>query len=329
MVRHYTEETSASIISTDSTFPITDINSLMSIHTTTTGQTNTNQGAYGHGDTEQDTPTPYVMHTDAIQAVSAVSTDYLDDFKPNKVIEYTVQPGDVISFIASDFGVNINSILWANKLSSPDNIKPGQVLKIPPVSGVIYTIQRGDTISIIAKKYGGDEAKIIAFNDLINGSHLDIGSDLIIPNGVLNIKKTDVKSGFTSSVTSVAKRFAYLVDLGDFFKIPTLGFNWRIVHGRNGVDIANTCGTPVYAAADGNTAVALSSGWNGGFGKYIKLLHPNGTETLYAHLNKLLVADGEIVVKGQKIGLIGTTGRSTGCHLHFEVHGARNPLAKY
>ena len=111
--------------------------------------------------------------------------------------------------------------------------------------------------------------------------------------------------------------------------IPTTGFDWGKIHGRNGVDIANSCGTPVYAAADGMITIADSSGYNGGFGKYIKIAHPNGTETLYGHSMKLLVAVGQEITRGQEIMLMGSTGRSTGCHLHFEVHGARNPLAKY
>jgi murein DD-endopeptidase MepM/ murein hydrolase activator NlpD len=94
------------------------------------------------------------------------------------------------------------------------------------------------------------------------------------------------------------------------------------------VDIANSCGTPIYAAAEGTVAISDAVGYNGGFGKYIKLVHPNGTETLYAHNTKLLVSAGEYDQRGQMIALMGSTGRSTGCHLHFEVHGARNPLSK-
>jgi len=294
--------------------------------------TSINTKNMGQGGTEQDISLPHILGDNSVQAVNAISTDYLDNFKPNKVIDYTVQPGDVISFIASDFGVSINSILWANKLSSPNSIAPGQVLRIPPVSGVIHTIQKGDTISSIAKKYGADTNKIITFNDLLEDGKLEPETDLIIPDGSVKVTiqpKRSIESGFISSVTSVAKRFAYLPDLGDFFKIPTLGFDWGIVHGRNGVDVANTCGTAIYAAANGTVITAIGSGWNGGFGKYIKISHENGTETLYGHLNKILIADGGSVTRGQEIGLMGSTGRSTGCHLHFEVHGARNPLAKY
>jgi murein DD-endopeptidase MepM/ murein hydrolase activator NlpD len=276
----------------------------------------------------------YAFEGSSVQAVDTVSKDYLDDFKPNKVIEYTVQPGDALSFIASDFGVNMDSILWANALSSPDKIAPGQTIRIPPVSGVIHKIKQGDTVSSIAKKYTADSAKILAFNDLADNAVLDPGTELIVPDGTVAPAKTiavkgTAKAGFASSVTSTAKRFAYLPDLGEFFNAPATGFDWGIIHGRNGVDIANSCGSPIYAAADGTADIATGSGWNGGFGKYIKIVHANGTETLYAHLSKLLISIGSVVTQGQQIGLMGTTGHSTGCHLHFEVHGARNPLAKY
>ena len=133
----------------------------------------------------------------------------------------------------------------------------------------------------------------------------------------------------TVARTTTSKPFSYLPNLADYFRLPTTGYNWGRIHGRNGVDIANSCGTTIYAAADGVATVTDAEGYNGGFGKYIKVSHPNGTETLYAHASKLLISAGQPIAKGQAIALMGTTGRSTGCHLHFEVHGARNPLAKY
>ncbi len=291
------------------------------------------QGGTLDGPVDTSIQASYTIQESTIQAVNSVSTDYLNDIKPNKVTDYTVQPGDALSFIASDFGVSTDSIIWANKLSNIDNLTPGQIIRIPPVTGVIHVVQKGDTISSIAKKYNGEAAKIISFNDLTGESTLDLGDELIIPNGTPALPNTkvvaSVNKNFLSSVTSAAKRFAYLADMSDYFRLPATGFDWGIVHGRNGVDVANACGTPILAAADGNIATALSSGYNGGFGKYIKIVHPNGTETLYAHLSKLLVKEGASVSKGQQIALMGTTGHSTGCHLHFEVHGARNPLAKY
>jgi murein DD-endopeptidase MepM/ murein hydrolase activator NlpD len=325
-VRQYIEETAASIVSADTHTQMADIRSLMS------GQVQSE----GQGGSEAYISTLYTtLDGSSVQAVDAVSKDYLDDLKPNKITEYTVQPGDALSFIASDFGVSMDSILWANNLSSPDKIAPGQIIRIPPVTGIIHTVKQGDTISSIAKKYSADAAKILSFNDLNENTSLQLGTDIVVPDGTVStakpasIAKGTVKSGFLSSVTSTAKKFAYLPDLGDYFLAPTNGYDWGIVHDRNGVDIANACGTPIYAAADGTADIATSVGWNGGFGKYIKLVHTNGTETLYGHLSKLFIALGQTVTRGQEIGLMGTTGHSTGCHLHFEVHGARNPLAKY
>ena len=130
------------------------------------------------------------------------------------------------------------------------------------------------------------------------------------------------------AASAPASTFSHLPDLGSYFIPPTAGYNWGIIHGRNAIDIANSCGTQNKASADGVIAIATETGWNGGFGKYIKATHSNGTETIYGHLSKVLVSVGQVVAQGEVIALMGTTGNSTGCHLHFEVHGAKNPLAK-
>jgi murein DD-endopeptidase MepM/ murein hydrolase activator NlpD len=198
-------------------------------------------------------------------------------------------------------------------------------------------------VAQLAKKYGADEDRILAYNHLPRDGVIEGGAEIIIPDGhpaavsvqsptataIINSKIRKVGTYTQAGSILTALKFNYLPDLGDYFKVPTTGFNWGILHDRNGVDVANSCGTTIYAAADGTVTVADGTGWNGGFGKNIKIAHPNGTETLYGHLSKLLVARGQSVARGEKIGLMGTTGRSTGCHLHFEVHGARNPLAKY
>lgn len=251
-----------------------------------------------------------------------LSTFKGSDYQSNQISTYTVQEGDTLSFIASDFGISVNTIIWANNLNNIHSIKPGDELKIPPIDGVIHKVKKGDSLSSIAKKYGAEEEKIISFNALPKDGSVQIDAEIIIPGG----KKAP---SATSATSSAVKRFAYLPDAGDFFMLPTTGRNWGRIHGRNGVDIANSCGTPIYASADGVAAIADAVGWNGGFGKFIKLVHSNGTETIYAHASKLLTSGGESIQKGQQIAIMGTTGRSTGCHLHFEVHGARNPLAKY
>lgn len=317
VLKRYIEETSASVASvSNSPQQMADINSLTAM----------SYNSWGQGGQEPNLALSTSQDNSFI-ANNPVSTDYIETsgYKRSQVVEYTVQPGDVISFIASDYGVSVNSILWANNLSNGDNLKVGQILRIPPVSGVIHKVKKGDTLAAVAKKYGVEPDKISEFNGLPQTGELQIDDELIVPDG--QIKSIYYATSTKSKVATT--RFSYLPNLGDYFFIPATGFNWGRIHGRNGVDVANSCGTPIYASADGSVAISDPVGWNGGFGKYIKVIHANGTETVYAHLSKILVAAGESVLRGQLIGNMGTTGRSTGCHLHFEVHGARNPLVKY
>lgn len=326
VVGEYIEETSASILTLakhQESNSVIDINSLVA----------TSASVGRGGEPAAPMPDLATVQENSVIAAMPASEDYIlhGGFRRSQVVEYTVQPGDLISFIASDYGVSTNSILWANNISNPDSIKPGQILRIPPISGVVHIVKKGDTIEALARKYGAEADKIIAFNVLPAGGELDIDDEIIIPDGKIPQKAgVPQNSAYTKSASIQAgEKFAYLPDLGDFFMKPANGFNWGIIHGRNGIDVANSCGTPIFAAADGSVSVTDDSGWNGGFGKLIKIVHTNGTETVYAHLMKIEVATGQAVSRGQIIGLMGTTGQSTGCHLHFEVHGARNPLAKY
>lgn len=318
LIKEYVEETSASIVTyAQSSVQLADMSTLAAFGTSP-----------GQGGQEvMINPSP--INDNSFLAHNPTSTDYIEasGFKRNQVAEYTVQNGDLLSFIASDYGVSVSSIIWANNLRDADSIKPGQILKIPPVTGVIHQVKKGDTLASLAKKYGADETKILEFNTLPQNGELEVGDELIIPDG--QIKTTVIASAPRTGTTSAARPFSYLQDLGDYFMPPTSGYNWGRIHGRNGIDIANTCGTPIYASAEGTVAISDASGYNGGFGKFIKLVHSNGTESLYAHATKLLVAVGDYAQRGQMIALMGSTGRSTGCHLHFEVHGARNPMAKY
>ena len=323
LIKQSIEETSASIVSrVISANQLAEISTLSAINAGSTED-------LGQGGQETSI-TPLPINENSLLAHSPTSTDYIETsgYQRSQVTEYTVQSGDLLSFIASDYGVSVSSIIWANSLKDSDSLQPGQILKIPPVSGVIHQVKKGDTVALLAKKYGAEEAKILEFNGLPQSGELRVGDEVVVPDGT--IKSTYLASSTGTSIrTTGAKPFSYLPNLGDYFMPPTSGYNWGRIHGRNGVDVANSCGTPIYAAAEGSVAIADGVGYNGGFGKFIKLIHANGTETLYAHATKLLVSAGEYAQRGQMIALIGSTGRSTGCHLHFEVHGARNPLAKY
>ena len=309
MLTKYIDETAAAVITVPSQNQLADINSLVA-----------------YAGTEK-MPKPSIINTiqdNSIVSRGTILTDIFDEFTDRgaQISTYTVQEGDTLSFIASDYGVSINTIIWANGLRDADAIRPGMDLKIPPVTGVLHKVKKGDTVASLAKKYGIKEDEIVSFNSLPLGGELQIDDEIIVPGGKISSPATVLQQ-------STAKRFAYLPNLTGYYMQPATGYNWGRIHGRNGVDVANSCGTPIYASADGVITLSDAVGYNGGFGKFIKMSHPNGTETLYAHASRLLVNVGDQVVRGQQIAVMGSTGRSTGCHVHFEVHGAKNPLAKY
>jgi len=243
----------------------------------------------------------------------------LSDALPNRdgLLTYKVQRGDNLAKIAANFGISLNTILWANKDLNSNFLKVGQEIVILPVSGVLYNIQPGDTLNSIAEKYSVDVNKITSYNIGLSPSKLESRETIIIPYA---------KPLKISYYTSAA-----LPEYPGYFAIPTTGWNWGKLHNYNAVDIANACGTPVYVSAEGLVSEVYSSGWNSGYGKYIIIEHPNSTKTLYAHLQRSIVSIGDYVSQGDTVGYIGNTGKTdgvTGCHLHFEVIGAKNPFAK-
>ncbi|MEK7643153.1 MAG: M23 family metallopeptidase [Patescibacteria group bacterium] len=259
---------------------------------------------------------PVVGPMGSIADVAELSQSY-------RITTYTVREGDTISLIAETFDITPATIRWANDISRTGSIKPGQVLVILPVSGVKHTVARGDTVASIAKKYGGDPDDIYDFNGLTVGEALAAGSVVLVPDGELTAPPVDTRP---SGSTPTYVRAGGPEIAGYYIRPVSGGRRSRGVHGYNGVDLANSCGTPVYASAGGTVAIARSSGWNGGYGKYVAIAHPNGTQTLYAHLSSVDVSVAAGVTQGQLIGLVGTTGKSTGCHLHFEIRGAKNPF---
>ena len=176
-------------------------------------------------------------------------------------------------------------------------------------------------MSFLAKKYDAEQDKIISFNGLPLSGDLQIGEELIIPGGKM-------PSSVPTRTISGSQRFAGLPKFEGFFITPATCRISQRDHLRNGYDCAAATGTPVYAAASGIVNFA-KNGWNGGYGSYVRISHLNGLETLYGHLSKIYAVSGETVEQGEIIGLIGNTGQSTGPHVHFEVHGAINPLSKY
>ncbi len=182
----YIEETAASVDEPVNQAQLADISDLSALNT----------GSPKH------TPLTAAIQEYSVEASSPASTNYLDGFKADQIVEYTVQPGDNISSIAEDFGVSVNTIIWANSLKNPDKLTTGQSLKILPVSGVLHTVKKGDTIISIAKKYSADTTKIVSFNEVDPDATLGIGDQIIIPDGSLpgpvpTVKVTSTKGSST------------------------------------------------------------------------------------------------------------------------------------
>jgi len=239
----------------------------------------------------------------------------------NKISLYTVRDGDSLSSVAKMFDVSVNTIIWANQLKSASDIYPGQNLLILPISGVKYIVKKGDTIKSIATYFKGDADEILRFNNVDDAATLSIGGEIIIPDGEISVP--------SKSNGSITKSNGSLIDTTGYFMRPiTGGTRTQGLHGGCdcAVDLADSVGAPVYAAADGTVIVATTGGWHGGYAIYTVISHPNGTQTLYAHLSKNFFKVGDTVTKGEKIGEMGSTGNSTGSHLHFEIRGSKNPF---
>lgn len=237
--------------------------------------------------------------------------------------KYKVKRGDTITNLASRFNISAETIRWANP--GVGSLKPGDTIIILPVSGVVYNPGSGDTLQAIASRYQADAGLIKTYNPDYQKILSERSGPLILPYA----------KPIVSQAKSVSAGANNLPDLRDYFALPAIGWNWGQLHNYNAVDIANQCGTSVHAAAEGLVVADEnfgdgSSGWNDGYGVFVLLEHPNGTKTRYAHLDKALAKIGDYVNRGQEIGVMGSTGNThgpTGCHLHFEVYGAKNPFA--
>lgn len=242
--------------------------------------------------------------------------------KNSTISTYVIRSGDTLGGIAEMFDVSPSTILWANDLSRNAKLQIGQKLTILPVTGVRYTVKKGDTLATIAKKYGADASEIVSFNGL-EGT-LAVGDEIIIPDGEVPAvapSRTSGSGGVRLGVSGTS------IQIGYYMRPLTGGVRSQGIHGYNGVDLAAPVGTPILASAAGEVMIAKSGGWNGGYGSYVVIQHPNGSQTLYAHASSLAVSAGDSVQQGQVIAYVGSTGKSTGSHVHFEIrNGIRNPF---
>lgn len=251
----------------------------------------------------------------------------ISDKPRDKIIDYEVKDGDTVSKIAEEFAVSEETILWENSFSKNMQIKPGQKIRILPVSGIAHEVESGDTIYSIAKKYQANAQAILVFpfNDVGEDFALNTGDTIIVPDGAPPEKPKPAptqylaKSQVPVGPTTGSGQFAWPAS-GEMAQY----FSWY----HPAIDISNLGGGPIKASDGGTVTVA---GWPdaSGYGNRVIIDHGNGYTTLYAHMASIYVSAGQRVGKGEVLGMMGSTGRSTGVHVHLEIRNngaALNPL---
>lgn len=276
-----------------------------------------------------------IVDGDALVPAGAFGNDdYTDAYGSGEISIHTVRPCnenscETLSHIAEMYDVSVKTIMWANNIKDPNLVQPGDELVILPIVGVRHIVKEGDTIKSIAEKYEGDASEILSYNQLASASELSVGETLIIPGGNMHTAtpKQDTKRSQPQQAAPSSVAQSSSSGGGGYFTNPLpSGVRTQGIHGYNAVDIAAAVGTTIRAAADGEVIVSRSGGWNGGYGNYVVVKHNNGTQTLYAHMSSNAVGVGAYVSAGEAVGYVGSSGRSTGAHLHFEVRGASNPF---
>lgn len=262
-----------------------------------------------------------VLETD----IYAIPIDTTISQKPRaEIINYTVEGGDTLESIGKKFDVSVDSIKWASNLKTV-KIKPGQIIQIPPVTGVVHKVASGETIYSIAKKYRVDAQNIVNFqlNDFadLETFALSQGQLLVVPDGILPEERITAPRRTPQTIA------AGQPGTGTFIWPTSGNISQSPVWYHMALDIANRSLPPVLASDTGT--VSYAGCVRGGYGCHIRINHANGYETLYAHLSQIDVSVGMGISRGTTIGRVGSTGRSTGPHLHFEIRsGGRllNPL---
>jgi murein DD-endopeptidase MepM/ murein hydrolase activator NlpD len=244
----------------------------------------------------------------------------------DRIIDYTVVENDTLASIGKKFDVSVDTIKWANDLKT-DTIKPGDVLKIPPVTGVVHKVIAGENIYTIAKKYKTDAQAIVnfPFNDFTDMDNfgLKAGQTLYVPNGVIE----EEQQRYFAMNPTYAQVNAGVRGSSNFIW-PTTGLITQYpIWYHMALDIAANNAPPIIAADTGTVIYAGCINW--GYGCHVIIDHGNGFQTLYGHMSYIAVSAGQTISQGQTVGTMGSTGRSTGMHCHFEIRLGgvlQNPL---
>jgi len=230
---------------------------------------------------------------------------------------YMVEFGDNISTLAVNFGLNQDSIISINKITNSRLMQAGRAIRIPNQDGLLHTVRSGETLESVAKQYNANMEAIKIANELFS-DYIAAGKDIFIPGARMDWVTLQEINGdlFVWPVSgAITSAFGYRRD----------PFNNNLIEFHNGIDIRGVTGTPVRAAMAGRVSAV---GWDNIFGNFVIINHHSDYRTLYGHLSVIRTRTGASVVQGERIGDVGSTGRSTGPHLHFTVykHGvAINP----
>lgn len=228
----------------------------------------------------------------------------------SKVKYYEIKKGDTLWDISRKYQVDLNTVMVMNNLNKNSVLNVGQTIEIPYNRARVHTITKGETMWDISRKYEVDVSQIVRANPDKNPSALKIGDKLDIPDST-NSRPVLAYKEPSRSFSGVASLFMWPI-VGTI----TSRYGWRSSGFHHGLDIAGDHGDPIKAAAAGKVVFA---DYKAVYGRTVILEHANGYQTLYAHLQNIKVKPGAKVAKGQVVGTVGTTGRTTGPHVHFEV----------
>lgn len=229
------------------------------------------------------------------------------DAKPPgpRVLTYTIQPGDTMWGLGQQFAVDEDTVRSMNPGLDPKKLQPGQQIKILTVKGTMHVVKKGETLDAIARLYSLTTVAIADANSLTDLDNIQVGMELILPGA----KRLAVSAAGGGSGAGGGWNWPLRGRITSQF-----GPRWGSHH--DGLDIAAATGTPARAARSGRVTFA---GWYGAYGNTVVIDHGDGVQSLYAHASKILVSKGARVDQGESVIRVGSTGRSTGPHLHFEI----------
>ena len=226
---------------------------------------------------------------------------------------YRVKKGDMIGFIADKYNVTQDTIISVNSIKQSRLIQVGQYLKIPSIPGIIYTVKKdGETPATIAQKYEVEAEKCALVNSLAVDVGLKAGASIFVPDAELDwVTRQEINGDLF--IKPLRSRYWLSSPYG--WRDSPFNTGKRTFH--SGVDMATSQGTPIYAALDGKVT---TTGYSSVYGNYVIITHHSGYKSLYAHMSQITCKKGNFVYTNTVIGRVGSTGQSTGPHLHWTVY---------